>query len=211
MSNPVPAETGKISQTSPFRRYGKRILRTVVVAYVLVLVLMYFFQTYMIFPGTFRQGTGNARVCGLDGETMVKLKTPDGTALGGALWGGGFAASSGIGGDGAADGDAVLWEWGLHGGGAVSGGDFPVDVLQLHAGGLSGVWDVGREAIGGGVLCGGGGGVCVCDGDPDVDRTRMVLTAGWSLGGGVAIELLQASGGWSVSGAGDVFVVHVDH
>ncbi|HVT81079.1 MAG TPA: hypothetical protein VHM90_10515, partial [Phycisphaerae bacterium] len=58
-------------------------MRTLVLAYVLVLVLMLFFQTYMIFPGTFRQGTEDARVAALDGETMVDLKTPDGTALAG--------------------------------------------------------------------------------------------------------------------------------
>jgi hypothetical protein len=77
--------TPELSTTISFRqrlwRKAKRVLRSIVIIYLLVCLVMYLLQTKLIFPGASMQGTADAVVKPGYGEELVHLKTKDGVAL----------------------------------------------------------------------------------------------------------------------------------
>src|SRR3954470_14525112 len=66
---------------SRLRRYGRRMLITIAIVYVLVAVLLYWFQDAMIFPGASWQGTEAARVTPGADERLVTLAVPGGESV----------------------------------------------------------------------------------------------------------------------------------
>ena len=77
--------TPALATTIPFRqrvwRKAKRVLRSVVVIYLLVCLVMYLLQTKLIFPGASMQGTAEAVVRPGAGEELVRLTTKDGVPV----------------------------------------------------------------------------------------------------------------------------------
>ncbi len=63
------------------RRLAIRLVRSAILMYVLICVIMFFIQRYLIFPGSLRHGTAETQVQPDAGSELVHLKTPAGTAL----------------------------------------------------------------------------------------------------------------------------------
>ena len=185
---PAPAPAAKMPWKARLWKISKRVLRSLALIYCLVCLVMYFLQTYLVFPGTFRQGSEDTRTTALDGETLVALKTPAGVPLAGIF--------------GAADlrhhpelkempRPTVLFFYG-NGDSMVSarataevfrGMGYHAIIVDYAGFGMSGgkaseqgCYDA-AEAAYQYVLT-----------RPDVDPKRLV-SAGWSLGGGVAVDL----------------------
>jgi uncharacterized protein len=221
-------------------RFVRRVIRFVVVSYILVCGAMFLLQTNLIFPGANTQGTREARVVPGEGEELVDLKGADGVAIKGL-----FGAAQGGRSGGVAEGRTTTG-MGREG---QAGGNAGVEKGSM-AGTTRGAGRVGSEVAGGGKDEGGGievvrrpvviffygNAMCMADcgelaalfrdlgyhvmlvdyegyglsgGKPsekgcyaaaeaayehvlkraDVDRKKVVV-AGWSLGGGVAVDLV---------------------
>jgi hypothetical protein len=63
---------------SRLRRWGVRLVRVVVVAYLLCCLLLYFFQNWLIFPGAYVHGRHAATVRPAEGREVLTLHAPDG-------------------------------------------------------------------------------------------------------------------------------------
>src|SRR4051812_7708807 len=78
---PPPSPPMKAPAESHLRRVAKRVLRSAALMYLIICIVMFAFQSYLIFPGTFRQGAEETRFDAGPNEELVHLKTPDGTPL----------------------------------------------------------------------------------------------------------------------------------
>jgi pimeloyl-ACP methyl ester carboxylesterase len=177
---------GKIKPNRPLRRFAWRALRLLLITYALVLLLMFLFQTQLIFPGARTQGTSDAAIRPGAGEALVPLQAADGTALMGL-----FCEAELPPGAAVQPRPTVLHFYGN--GECMAGATFASDrframgchvMLVDYAGyGLSS----GKPSEQG----------CYAAAEaayhyvltrPDVDKSRLI-SAGWSLGGTVAVEL----------------------
>lgn len=85
-ASPAPAPSEAIAPAKmPFprraRRIALRIARSAILMYVLVCVIMFFVQRYLIFPGSLRHGTADTLVQPDAGSELVHLKNPAGIPL----------------------------------------------------------------------------------------------------------------------------------
>lgn len=189
MTTIVP-DAGKMTSRKRLKKIAWRLVRSLVIAYLLVLLVMAFFQTYLIFPGTFRQGKDDTRIVPADGETLLTLKTPDGVSLA-ALFG--EADLRHMPELRNAPRPAVLLFYGN--GDAMTGArslaetfrsmgyhcmliDYPGYGMSDGKPSEQGCYAAAEAAY------------QYLLSRPDVDRSRLVA-AGWSLGGGVAIDLVH--------------------
>ncbi len=77
----APAIPATITPRQRYWRIAQRLLRSLALIYLLVCVVLYLLQTKLIFPGSSWQGTADAQAKPEAGEELVYLKTPDGTPL----------------------------------------------------------------------------------------------------------------------------------
>ena len=62
-------------------RRTKRLLRSALLMYLIICIAMFAFQTYLIFPGTFRKGAPETILTPNATEELAHLKLPDGTPI----------------------------------------------------------------------------------------------------------------------------------
>jgi uncharacterized protein len=195
MTTPIsftPPSPAKIPFKARASRLARVILRSAALLYVLVVIGMYFLQTYLIFPGHMRQGAPDAIVHPRPHEELVPLHTSDGTAIKGLF--------------GQADGappmrqrespsrlPAVLYFYGNAG--EMNGALFESDLFRRH-----GVHCMLVDYPGFGMSQGKPSEQGCYDAAeaayqyvlsrPDVDPKNL-FAAGWSLGSAVAVDLVH--------------------
>lgn len=192
MPDAAPATAAAIPAKITFQmrlwKIAKRLLRSRALIYVLVCLVMYFLQTYLVFPGTFRQGKDDTRTTAMDGETLVQLQTPARIPLAGIF--------------GAADlrhkpelqGKPLPTVLFFYGNGDSMVSARPTAEMFRAMGYHTMIVDYPGFGMSGGKPSEQG---CYEAAEaayqyvltrPDVDPKRLVST-GWSLGGGVAVDL----------------------
>lgn len=77
----TPSPPAKIPFNRRARRLAIRLVRSAILMYVLICVIMFFVQRYLIFPGCLRHGTPETRVQPDAGAELVHLQSADGTAI----------------------------------------------------------------------------------------------------------------------------------
>ena len=179
------ASAAKIPVKARVLRLGKVVLRCAILLYVLLVALMFFLQSYLIFPGTLRRGSPETVVQPDARSELVHLKAADGTALVGLF--GKAAEPAGA----EAPHPAILFFYGngdcmnsaLGEFNLFRGLGFPCMLVDYEGFGMS-----EGKASEQGCYAAAEAAYQYLRSRPEVDKQRLI-SAGWSLGGAVAIDL----------------------